>query len=151
MFLTFSEFFNISRFEGEILARFKAAVTTFNCNPKTKTCKLCKKDTGTLFSVTLLRVVFLAYGSKFSLIWNLGSLLGLSQVPVFIQGPLVVLDYRQSNTVAGLEVHSTTPVTLIRNNLQSNLKIRGSSPGKISRKEFTRKKLNRGKYIRGIH
>lgn len=48
MFLTFSEFFNISRFEDEILARFKAAVTTFNCNPKTKTCKLCKKVTGVL-------------------------------------------------------------------------------------------------------
>ena len=53
------------------------------------------------FVVTLFGVGFfirsLPYGSQFSPTWNLGSLLGLSQVPVFSQAPLLVLDYRWSH------------------------------------------------------
>ena len=52
------------------------------------------------FLVILFRVriftLSLSYGSKFSSTCNLGSLLGLSQVPVFSQVPLLVLDYRWS-------------------------------------------------------
>ena len=74
----------------------------------------------------------LTYSSQFSPTWNLGSLLGLSQVPVFSQASLLVLDYRWSQNlptyrrtatpagieptsfrnlaskIAGLQVHATT-------------------------------------------
>ena len=40
----------------------------------------------------------LPYGGKFSPTCNLGSLFGLSQVPVFSQNPLLALDYRWEST-----------------------------------------------------
>ena len=60
-----------------------------------------KRGHKAFFLVTLFRVGFfirsLPYGSYFSPTWNFGSLLGLSWVPVFSQGPLLVLDYRWSH------------------------------------------------------
>ena len=54
-----------------------------------------------MFFLNLFRVGFFVrsshYGSSFNPTWNLGSLLDLSQVLVFSQAPLLVLDYKWSH------------------------------------------------------
>ena len=61
----------------------------------------CHQQHSHYYFFSLFRVGFfigsLPYGSYFSPTWNLGSLLGLSQVPVFSHAPLLVLDYKWSH------------------------------------------------------
>ena len=91
---TFQRTLNLSVTNGVVLLKGCAVIP---CRPNVS-----------LFQVLYLELDFnvsLLYGSQFLPAWNLDSLLGLCQVPVFSEVPLHVLDYRWSQNPNWYRIH----------------------------------------------